>query len=93
MSQWSEPKKEVSRYTTETGGVVVITRTYVDHLVSEPFTKPSADAQVDHRELVNVEITGDISEEDATEVLQWMANGYQRPTPVFLQTLRKIFPT
>lgn len=53
MGQWSEPKKDIHRYATPSGGEVVLTMTFVDHLATPPFVEAKADAQVDHRELVN----------------------------------------
>jgi hypothetical protein len=70
MSQWSEPFTETKNYKTKSGKDFQVTRTYCDLYSSRPFQPPDSNAAVIHRQLLNIEVSGDISEEEASEILE-----------------------
>ena len=78
MSKWGEPFVETQEYNYPDGRKVFIHNTYVDHYQGRPFVEPAEESIIDYRLLINQEISGDLSKEEATEILLKLQNDRER---------------
>lgn len=69
MPQWSKRYQETQNCKTEDGRDYLITRTFVNKLKSMPFQPAIEEAVIVGKLLLNIEVSGDILEDEAAEIL------------------------
>jgi hypothetical protein len=95
MGRWGEPFLEKQIYSPGYGKRILVTKTYIDHLQTVPFTftkNHSPKEIADNRVLLGVDITGDISKEEAASMRDWIMGGLKEPIPDFLRVAANLEP-
>lgn len=85
MSQYSDPFEKITTFKTRDGREFTITYTYIDRLESEPFQRPDKGAQTTYRLLIKRELSGEITDTEALELIAWINGGYVGRRPSFIE--------
>lgn len=89
MGAWGKTWEEKSTYVKDDGTYVVIKKTMLAHHAGPPFGTTENDP-VDQQVLINLEVSGSASDAVKEAIVQWIRNGYHRPSPELLRDFKKV---